>query len=112
MLKPSESARLQVYAEAGGVFKALDERLRGGGGGGGRGGARFFFGDRPSSLDALLFAHLLYLQGAPVSAPELRSKVRAAPVMDPDPDPDPAYGMVKCSRRISMCWPSDVRTSS
>ena len=40
-------------------------------------GARFFFGDRPSSLDALLFAHLLYLQTAPVAAPELRSKVRA-----------------------------------
>ena len=66
---------MQVYAEAGAVFQALEERLRAGGG---RGGARFFFGDRPSSLDALLLAHLLYLQSAPVSAPELRSKVCAA----------------------------------
>ena len=53
------------------MFKALDERLRAGGRGG-----RFFFGERASSLDALLFVHLLYLQSAPVSAPELRSKVR------------------------------------
>jgi glutathione S-transferase len=62
----------QVYAHAGSVFKALDERLRAGGRGG-----HFFFGDRASSLDALLFAHLLYLQSAPVSAPELRNKVRS-----------------------------------
>ena len=54
------------------MFTALDERLRGGGR-----NAHYFFGDRPSSLDALLFAHLLYLQSAPVSAPELRSKVSA-----------------------------------
>lgn len=36
---------------------------------------RFFFGDRPSSLDALLFGHLAFYRHSPVAAPVLREKV-------------------------------------
>lgn len=39
----------------------------------------FFFGKTPSSLDALLFAHLSFHAGAPVSPPELRESVRCRP---------------------------------
>ena len=39
----------------------------------------FFFGKTPSSLDALLFAHLSFHAAAPVSPPELRESVRCRP---------------------------------
>lgn len=39
----------------------------------------FFFGKTPSSVDALLFAHLSFHAAAPVSPPELRESVRCRP---------------------------------
>ena len=39
----------------------------------------FFFGKAPSSVDALLFAHLSFHARAPVSPPELRESVRCRP---------------------------------
>ena len=51
------------------MYKALNERLLSSGSSG------FFLGQKPCSLDAMLFAHLLYQQSAPTSAPELRSQV-------------------------------------
>ena len=66
----------QVYDNVGAVYKALDERLRSSGSGSSSSRAGgFFFGNKPCSLDAVLYAHLLYQQAAPVSAPELRSQV-------------------------------------
>lgn len=61
---------VQVYEEAGRAYAALEEHLR-------ANSAResFFFGIRPSSLDAAIFAHVAFHHGAPVSAPELRQKV-------------------------------------
>lgn len=60
----------QAYSEAGKAYEAIAERLRASGG-------RFFFGARPSSLDALLFGHLLHHRSSPVSAPELHQQVGA-----------------------------------
>lgn len=37
---------------------------------------RWFFGDKPCSLDALLFGHLAFYKHSPVAAPVLRDKVR------------------------------------
>jgi glutathione S-transferase len=51
------------------VLSAVADRLRASPG-------RFFFGDRPSSLDALLFGHLAFYRHSPVAAPVLRDKVR------------------------------------
>lgn len=67
----------QVYDGVGAVYKALDERLRSSGSGSNSSSSAggFFFGEKPCSLDAVLYAHLLYQQAAPVSAPELRSQV-------------------------------------
>ncbi len=62
-------ACLQVYGEAAAVYAALDQRFQS------ERGGMFFFGSRPSSLDALLFSHLSYQLGAPSSAPELRQAV-------------------------------------
>ena len=59
-----------MYEGAGKVYAALEEHLRSTSGKGG-----YFFGDKPSSLDAAIFAHLVFHHGAPVSAPELRQKV-------------------------------------
>lgn len=61
---------LQVYEDAGRAYVALEEHLRSNSGKG-----SYFFGSRPSSLDAATFAHLAFHHGAPVSAPELRQKV-------------------------------------
>jgi hypothetical protein len=36
---------------------------------------RWFFGDKPCSLDALLFGHLAFYKHSPVAAPVLRDKV-------------------------------------
>lgn len=63
------SACLQVYGDAAAVYAALDQRLQS------ERGGMFFFGSKPSSLDALLFSHLSYHLGAPSSAPELRQSV-------------------------------------
>ena len=60
----------QAYSEAGKAYEAIADRLRASGG-------RFFFGARPSSLDALLFGHLLHHRSSPVSAPELHQQVDA-----------------------------------
>jgi metaxin len=50
------------------VLSAVADRLRASPG-------RFFFGERPSSLDALLFGHLAFYRHSPVAAPVLRDKV-------------------------------------
>ena len=63
------SVCLQIYGDAAAVYAALEQRLQSE-----RDGI-FFFGSRPSSLDALLFSHLSYHLGAPSSAPELRQAV-------------------------------------
>ena len=54
------------------MYDALNERLQS------ERGGTFFFGSKPSSLDALLFSHLSYHRGAPSSAPELRQAVGSA----------------------------------
>ncbi len=61
---------IQVYEEAGKVYAALEDHLRSTSGKG-----SYFFGSKPCSLDAAIFAHLVFHHGAPVSAPELRRKV-------------------------------------
>ena len=58
-----------AFAGAGDALGALADRLRASGG-------RFFFGDKPSSLDALLFGHAAFYLLSPIAAPVLRSKVR------------------------------------
>ena len=63
-------AYLQIYRDAAAVYAALEQRLQSE-----RGGI-FFFGSKPSSLDALLYSHLSYHLSAPSSAPELRQAVR------------------------------------
>lgn len=60
-----------AYADAADAIASLADRLRASKG-------RFFFGDKPSSLDALAFGHLAFYLHSPVAAPVLRSKVRAA----------------------------------
>ena len=65
---------LQVYEDAGRAYVALEDHLRSNSGKG-----SYFFGSRPSSLDAAIFAHLAFHHGAPVSAPELRQKVSWTP---------------------------------
>lgn len=59
----------QIYADAAAVYAALADHLKGTAGQG-----PYFFGARPSSLDAAIFAHLALHHCAPVSAPELRQK--------------------------------------
>lgn len=39
---------------------------------------RFFFGPKPTSLDALLFGHLAFYRYSPAAAPVLQSQVGAA----------------------------------
>uniref|UniRef100_A0A383WGR9 Metaxin n=2 Tax=Tetradesmus obliquus TaxID=3088 RepID=A0A383WGR9_TETOB len=58
----------KAYQGAVEVLSAVADRLRASPG-------RFFFGDRPSSLDALLFGHLAFYRHSPVAAPVLRDKV-------------------------------------
>jgi hypothetical protein len=59
----------QAYQGAVQALGACADRLRSSPG-------RFFFGDKPSSLDALLFGHLAFYKHSPVAAPVLRDKVR------------------------------------
>ena len=66
---------LQVYKDAAAAYRAIDQRLRA------KQDGYFMFGSRPSSLDALLFSHLAFHQGAPVSAPELRQAVSTEPLL-------------------------------
>lgn len=63
-------AGLQVYADAAAAYTAIEAHMRGSSNSGG-----FFFGSKPSSIDAAIFAHLAFQHGAPVSAPELTQKV-------------------------------------
>jgi Glutathione S-transferase, C-terminal domain len=66
----------QVYQEAATAYNAIAERLKSNSStSSSRADAGFFFGEKPSSLDAYLFGHLLYQRSAPVSAPELHGKV-------------------------------------
>ena len=59
---------LQVYSRLASAYAAIAERLSAIEG-------NFFFGSKPSSLDALLFGHLAFHLAAPVSAPEIREQV-------------------------------------
>ena len=65
-------ARERVYGEAAAAVAALSDRLASSPG-------PFFFGDRPCSLDALLYAHLAFHRAAPVAAPELKAALDARP---------------------------------
>ncbi|KAK9836164.1 hypothetical protein WJX81_006095 [Elliptochloris bilobata] len=67
----------QAYIGAGKAYAAIAARLRSSSAAGGH----FFFGVRPCSLDALLFAHLLHHRSAPVSAPELRQQFDRHPAL-------------------------------
>lgn len=71
----AHTTRDAVYDAAAAAHAALAARLAA------RGGDRgaFFFGEQPSSLDALLFAHLSFHASAPVSSPELRESVARLP---------------------------------
>eukprot|EP00878_Enallax_costatus_P028286 GHUV01030539.1.p1 GENE.GHUV01030539.1~~GHUV01030539.1.p1 ORF type:complete len:224 (+),score=65.80 GHUV01030539.1:458-1129(+) len=64
----------KAYQDAVEVLSAVADRLRASPG-------RFFFGDRPSSLDALLFGHLAFYRHSPVAAPVLRDKVDKLPIL-------------------------------
>eukprot|EP00775_Hariotina_reticulata_P011273 gene11272-11423_t len=91
----------KAYQEAVEVLAAVADRLRASSG-------RFFFGNAPSSLDALLFGHLAFYRHSPVAAPILREKVDQQQVlcryvdnilrdyfsteMPPPPADDPAAG--------------------
>lgn len=59
---------MQIYSALATAYEAIAERLRGLDG-------NFFFGKKPSSLDALLFGHLAFHLAAPVSSPEIREQV-------------------------------------
>jgi len=61
---------VQIYASLADAYAAIAERLDGSEGG-------YFFGSKPSSLDALLYGHLAFHQAAPVTSPEIRHQVRA-----------------------------------
>jgi metaxin len=63
-----------VYQGAADALDALALRLETGGSGS-KGGGGFFFGSRPSTIDALLYACLAYVHAAPVVHPQLRQKL-------------------------------------
>ncbi len=62
----SAAGALRLAARA---YQALDAKLAAGG------GSRYFFGDRPSSLDAAVLAHVLFHRTAPVSPQALREEL-------------------------------------
>ena len=64
----------RAYADAADALRLLADRLRASKG-------RFFFGDRPSSLDALVFGHAAFYLLSPVAAPVLRAKVQSEAVL-------------------------------
>ena len=66
----SAAGALRLAARA---YQALDAKLAAGG------GARYFFGDRPSSLDAAVLAHVLFHRTAPVSPQALREELGKYP---------------------------------
>lgn len=66
----SAAGALRLAARA---YRALDAKLAAGG------GARYFFGDRPSSLDAAVLAHVLFHRTAPVSPQPLREELGKHP---------------------------------
>ena len=59
----------QMYADAAAALTALADRLKSSGG-------AFFFGSRPSSLDAVLVGHLIYFRLCPAAPPVLQQKAR------------------------------------
>jgi hypothetical protein len=63
-----------AYADAAEALGALADRLRASKG-------RFFFGDRPSSLDALVFGHVAFYLLSPIAAPVLRAKAQGQPAL-------------------------------
>ncbi|GFR41093.1 hypothetical protein Agub_g1737 [Astrephomene gubernaculifera] len=64
----------QVYSAAVEVLDALSDRLR-------SCSSTFFFGEQPTSLDALLAGHLLYYRSSPAVAPVLQEKVQSQPAL-------------------------------
>lgn len=64
----------KAYQDTVQALSAVSDRLRASSG-------RFFFGDRPSSLDALLFGHMAFYKHSPVAAPVLRDKVDHDPML-------------------------------
>ncbi len=58
-----------MYTSLADAYAAIAERLSGSDG-------DYFFGGKPSSLDALLYGHLAFHQAAPVASPEIRQQVR------------------------------------
>ena len=81
------------------MYAALDQRLQS------ERGGMFFFGGRPSSLDALLFSHLSYHLGAPSSAPELRQAVGW-------PEAVPRVHLLYYSRQLLGRWPDSMNLRS
>jgi hypothetical protein len=69
MHAPLHLTCLQVYSEACEVLSAVADKLRTSEG-------RYMFGSKPSSLDALLFGHLVFYRSSPAAAPVLKAKVR------------------------------------
>ncbi len=63
---------MQIYDGVSAVYAALNKYLSSGA----RKRSSYFFGETFTSLDALLFGHLVYHSHAPVAAPELRQAVR------------------------------------
>jgi glutathione S-transferase len=62
---------LQAYPAAADALAVLADRLRSSSG-------HFFFGSKPSSVDALLFGHLAFYKHSPIAAPTLQQKVRSS----------------------------------
>ncbi len=58
-----------MYTSLADAYAAIAERLNASDG-------DYFFGGKPSSLDALLYGHLAFHQAAPVTSPEIRHQVR------------------------------------
>jgi len=76
------AVRERVLSDAVAAHAAVAARLSSSSSASSRGSAAvgpFFFGKAPSSVDALLFAHLSFHARAPVSPPELRESVRCRP---------------------------------
>ena len=60
---------VQIYAALESAYAAIAERLTSSDG-------DYFFGNKPCSLDALLYGHLAFHQAAPTSCPEIQYHVR------------------------------------
>ncbi|DBA69239.1 hypothetical protein WJX79_004648 [Trebouxia sp. C0005] len=64
----------QMYTSLADAYAAIAERLSASDG-------DYFFGGKPSSLDALLYGHLAFHQAAPVTSPEIRHQISQHPVL-------------------------------